>query len=119
MTVSNDYTELTLEFSIRTEERTAGSEVDASFNTTIKEGKGTLKLFGLGENGVAIEQALRPGQSGNLQVFDKGNTTGKPKLTFPAIATTFKKNVGFDKNVTLEIEFTKNGAMVDDIGTLA
>lgn len=116
--VSNDYTELDIELTMKTEDRTAGSEQDASYNTTIREGKATLKVFDLGNNGTAIQALFKPGTTGNLQVLTKGVTTGLPKLTFPAIVTGVKESVIFDKNLMFEVSFIKNGAMVDDLGAV-
>lgn len=119
VTVSNDYTELEISATQRVEERTAAADTDASYNTTIKEGKASLKIFDLGENGVSVTQALLIGQSGSLQVFTKGNTSGKPKYAAPYLVTDFKEPIGFDKNVMIDIELLKNGAATSDFGTLA
>lgn len=119
VTVSNDYSELQVELQMRIEEKTAGADTDATYNTTIKEGKATLKLFDTGENGTAIATILRVGTAGNLTVWTKGNTTGKPIMSFPAIVTHFKEPIQFDKNILLDIEFIKNGPMISDVGVLA
>src|SRR5256885_1955331 len=118
VTVSNDYTELQIELQMRVEEKTAGSDADASYNTTIKEGKASLKLFDTGENGTSVATALRVGTSGTLSVWPKGNTTGKPVISFPAIVTHYKEPIKFEKNAVVEVEFIKSGAMISDVGSL-
>ena len=118
VTVSNDYTELTVEFQMRVEEKTAGSDADASYNPTVKEGKATLKLFDTGESGVSVAQALRVGQSGSLTVWPNGNVTGKPVLSFPALVTRYTEPIKFDKNTVIQVEFLKNGAATQDVGSL-
>lgn len=118
VTVSNDYTELQLELEMGVEEKTAGSDTDASYNTTVKKGKGSLKLFDTGESGVAVAIALRVGTTGNLTVWPKGNSTGKPVISFPAIVTHYKEPIKSDKNTLIEVQFIKNGVMISDLGSL-
>ena len=117
--ISNDATDLSVDFKMRTDERTAGNDADASFNATIREGKWTLKLMDTAEFGTAITIALRIGTTFNLYVYPKGNTTGKPVIAFPALVTDFKQAIQPDKNVTIEIQGMKNGAMISDVGSLA
>ena len=116
--ISNDMTEITFDAKIRTEEKTAGNDTDASFNSTIKEGKWTAKLFDTGEFGVALQTAMRIGTTFNLYIYSKGQTTGKPVVAFPAMVTDYKYPVKFDKNIEIEIQGIKNGAMISDFGAV-
>lgn len=119
LTISNDMTEISIDAKIRTEERTAGNDTDASYNSTINEGKVTMKLFDTGEFGTALQTAMRPGSTFNLYVYPKGNTSGKPVVSFPFLVTDYKLPVKFDKNVEIEIQGLKNGAFISNFGTLA
>ena len=119
LTISNDMTDISSDFKIRTEERTAGNDTDASYNTTINEGKVTMKLYDTGEFGTALQTAMRPGSTFNLYIYAKGNTTGKPVLAFPFLVTDYKMPIKNDKNVEVEIQGMKNGAFISNIGTLA
>lgn len=116
--ISNDATEVSFEAKMRTEERTAGNDADASYNTTIKEGKWTIKLFDTGEFGTALQTALKPGQAFNMYIYAKGQASGKPVVAFPALVTDYKYPIKFDKNVEIEIQGLKNGAMISDFGVL-
>jgi hypothetical protein len=116
--VSNDYTELSTEFQMRTEEKTGGNDTDATYNTTIREGKATLKFWGTGEQGATVEAALREGTAGNFFVMPKGQLAGKPIIAFPVIVTHFKENFKNDKNTDCEVEMLKNGTMIQQIGAL-
>jgi hypothetical protein len=118
VTVSNDYTELLIDLEMQVEESTAGSDTDASYNTTVKKGKATLKLFDTGESGTAVAIALRVGTRGNLTVWPKGIMTGRPVLSFAAIVIHYKELFKSDKNTMIEIEFVKTGAMLSDVGSL-
>lgn len=120
VTVSTDYTEVSFEESIRVEEKTAGNEVDATFNTTIKEGKGNLKIYDEGEQGIAagINTALVNGATGLFVVYQKGNVSGKPYFSANIIITGVKHPFAHDKNIALEIDFIKNGAMVAPMNSL-
>lgn len=116
--ISNDMTEVSLDAKIRTEERTAGNDTNASYNTTINEAKFTIKLFDVGEFGIALQTAVRPGSTGNMYIYPKGNTTGKPVVAFPALFTDYKLPVKFDKNVEIELQGMKNGAFISNFGTV-
>lgn len=116
--VSNDATVLDLKFSTRLEERTAGNDTDASFNTTVKEGDWTLEFYGTGEAQVAVEQALRIQSAGTLAVFPKGNLSGKPIISFPALVRDFTEKLAFNQNTKITVAGVKNGAMINDIGAL-
>lgn len=116
--ISNDMTEVSLDAKVRTEERTAGNDTDASFNPTIHEGKFSMKLFDTAELGTALQIALRPGATFNLYIYAKGNTSGKPVVAFPALVTDYKYPIKFDKNVEIEIQGMKNGAWISNFGSL-
>ena len=116
--LQNDYTEVNVELSIRTEERTAGNEADASFNATIKEGKASFKRYDTGQNDGGLATALRIGNTGTLEIRPKGTATGYPAISFPAIVTSYKLDLAFDKNSMTEVEFLKNGAMIYDSGAV-
>ena len=120
VTISTDYTEFSFEKSIRVEEKTAGSELDATFNTTIKEGKGTLKIYDEGAAGISagITTALYEGASGNLYIYPKGNVSTRPYFACPIIITGVKYPFAFDKNIAIEVDFIKNGAMIAQVGSL-
>jgi nitrogen fixation protein FixH len=119
LTISNDMTEISFDDKVRTEERTAGNDTDASYNATINEGKVTMKLFDTAEFGTALQTALRPGATFNLYIYSKGNSTGKPVVAFPALVTDYKYPIKFDKNVEIEIQLVKNGAFISNFGALA
>lgn len=115
--IQNDYTEISLEYTLRTEERTAGNEADASYNATIKEGKASFKRYDTGENDAGLEALLRIGATGTLEIRPKGTATGRRVESFPVLVTSYKRSLAFDKNTVTEVEFLKNGAMVSDVGS--
>lgn len=110
--ISNDYTELSVEHSIRVEEKTAGSELDASYNSTIREGKGSLKVYDTAPNDSGLKTLLAVGARAILEVRIKGSGTGKPAESWYAIVTSMKSTIAFDKNTVLEIELIKDGAFI-------
>lgn len=118
--VSTDYTEVSFEESVRVEEKTAGNEVDATFNTTIKEGKGNLKIYDEGETGISlgINTALVNSATGLFVVYPKGNVSGKAYFSCPIIVTGVKHPFAHDKNIAIEVDFIKNGAMVAPMNSL-
>lgn len=116
--ISNDATDVQIEVKTRTDERTAGNDADASFNPTIKEGNFTIKLFDTGEFGTALQTALRIQAAQNLYLYPKGQGTGKTVIAMPVLITDYKITVKPDKNVEVEIKGLKNGAMINDFGTV-
>ena len=116
-TVSNDYTELSMDLSVKVEARVAGNDTDESFNILYKKGKGTIKFYDTATAGVVITLAMLPGSTGNLYIYPKGITSGQPLIAFPIIIESMKIPLVFDKNVILDCGFIKNGAFIATPGT--
>jgi len=116
-TISNDYTEISMDFSVKTESRVAGNDTDESFNVLYKKGKGSIKFFDTATAGVVITLAMLPGATGNLYIYPKGITSGQPTIAFPIIIESMKIPLTFDKNVILDCSFMKNGAFIATPGT--
>lgn len=116
VTISNDFTELTIEYKQRVEDKTAGNDTDQSVTPTIKEGKATLKRFDtiLSDGGIAT--ALKIGTLSTLEIRPMGTTLNYPVQSFLAVVTNFKMIVIFDKTTYMQVDFVKTGIMIKDIG---
>lgn len=115
--INGDYTECTVEFKIRTEDRTAGNDTDQSFNPTIKEGTVAFKKFDVATSDTSWT-LFKPGTTGTFEVRPQGTGVGLPVYSFPALVTGLKHPEQFDKNVTMEISLVKNGPMIKDLGSV-
>lgn len=118
--VSTEYTKFNYEASIRTEEKTAGNERDASFNATIREGKWDLTVYDIARIGVVegINVIMTEGALGNLYAYPVGQVTGEPLFAFPAMVTGVKHPFEYDKNKMVEITGLKNGAYIKPLNSL-
>lgn len=118
--IGTEYTEFNYEASIRLEEKTAGSERDASFNTTIREGKWDMKVYDMDKTGVlaGLDVVFYEGAQGNLYVYPKDNITGNHVYAFPAIVTGVKHPLAYDKNKMIELSGVKNGAYIRPLNSL-
>lgn len=112
-----DYSEVMFEAKIRVEDKTAGNDTDQSYNTTIKEGKGSIKIFDVGTS-IAYDTLFKVGSTATLEIRPQGTGTGLPVFSFTAIITDFKKGMIFDKNVMIEIAYVKSGTMIKDFGSV-
>jgi hypothetical protein len=118
VTISNDYSELSIERSIGLAEKTAGADDDASYNTTYRSSRWSLKLFNTGEADASIRTKLKVGTTALLTVYPKGNTTGRPVLSFTAIVENYKDMWKFNDNTATEVSGVSTGAWASDIDAL-
>lgn len=116
--ISNDFTDLSLDFTVKTDERTAGNDQFQSFNASTRGGKFSLKILDPGPPFASVLSTLRPGATGTISVYSQGQASGKPIESFPALISDVKKSIKPDKNVEIDIDGMINGQPISDIGTL-
>lgn len=111
VTLSGDFTQVTLNPSVALYEETAGADTSRSFVTG--EEDHTLSFAARHQaGGTALVNALRQGVKGTVTIAPEGTASGKQKITLPVIAQGASINIPYNNVVDLSSTFQGNGDIV-------
>lgn len=113
LTLSADFTTISLDEKSDTVDVTAGSEEERSFLATLKSLDWSMSIFATVDDD--IETAAN-GALGKLTVYPKGKVIGQPVRAFNTIINSRSIEYPFDGAVEIEYGGVRTGAMISDIG---
>lgn len=109
ISITPDYRSFNMSDNVDMAETTAGADADKTYIATIKDS--TIDLSFLYQSkGTALDSALAVGTGGTLEIYPEGTASGFPKITYPAIVSSYKKAVPYNEVVAVDVTFQKNGA---------
>ncbi len=112
-TLSGDFTNFSMDYKQDVVDVTAGNEQDRRFLTTLRSLDWTLSVYNGDET---ILANVKVGSVGQLDVYPKGNASGRPIRSFDVIVTSYQESYPFDNVSEVEIGGVRNGPMASDIG---
>lgn len=108
-----DYREFTVEETVDTVDKTAGSETDKSYIPTLKDATATLTYAYAGSVGTAISNLFKVSTQGTLLWGVEGTATGKPKGGWAnGIVTAHSKPTTYNDLVVRTVTFQKSGTVL-------
>lgn len=110
--LSSDFRTFEPEETIKKVDATAGSDANATYLYTVKDGKATCQLVAQ-TGGSTLWTQLIPGTSGTLIWGEEGTATGKQKHSVLANVDRRAKSEPYDGIVVINVDFQFNGAVTD------
>lgn len=116
-TISGNYTSFSFDRQLDTADVTAGNEKDRYQKPTIESLEFTLMIFDA--NPVdTYETKILPRKEGLLKIYKRGLGSGKPIMSFNALINSYTEDFPFDGALEIEISGVRQGAMVNEIGSV-
>lgn len=115
ITITGDQTSFSNSRKLDTVDVTAGNEGERYFKDTIESLDFSLDIFDAEQS---YQDDILPRATGLLQIYKKGVGTGKPVISFNCLFTGFDEDYPFDGALEISITGVRQGAMVQEVGTL-
>ncbi len=113
--ITGDQTKFSFSRKMDTVDVTAGSETERYFLATVESLDFTLNIFDAGQT---FKANCLPGDTGLLEIQPTGTGTGKPVVSFNALITGYDEDFPFDGALEITITGVRNGAMIQEVGTV-
>lgn len=114
-TITGDQTSFSFDRTLDTVDVTAGSEKERYFKDTIEGLEWTLMIFDADQTYLVN---ILPRSNGLLAVMKKGVGAGLPIMSFNTLITSYTEDFPFDGALEIEVSGVRQGAMVNEIGTV-
>lgn len=115
VTISDDHTKFNFKRKGDTADVTAGNETARYPIPTIENAEWTITIF---EASQSFQPQILPLTTGLLTVYKLGIGTGKPVMSFNCVVTEYSEEMPFDKAMEITISGTRQGAMIQEEGTV-
>lgn len=114
-TVSTRYRSFKTKEEIDMPDQSAGTDVNKTYLTALKDGDGKLEVLDVAGGTAATDlyNLCVPGAEGTLEWAPEGTATGKPRHYVNAISKTREKDFPFDDVVQTNIEFKFSGVVTN------
>lgn len=115
VTMTGDQTAFKASFKLDTVDVTAGNEKERAFKDTIESMDFSMTVFDANQSWQGV---VKNRSQGKFTVMKEGLGTGKPVISFIGLVTGYDEDFPFDGALEINISGVRQGAMIDDIGTL-
>lgn len=113
--ITGDQTKFSMSRKLDTVDVTAGSELERYFKPTIEAMDWSLDIFDADQS---YQADILPRAEGLFEVFKRGLGTGLPVVSFNGLITGYDEDFPFDGALEISISGVRQGAMINDIGTV-
>lgn len=115
LTITGDQTSFSFDRSLDTVDVTAGNEKERYFKPTIEGMEWSLMIFDANQS---YQVNILPRKEGLMKVMKQGVGSGKPIIAFNTLINSYTEDFPFDGALEIELGGVRQGAMVNEIGSV-
>lgn len=113
--MTGDQTAFNFSRKLDTVDVTAGNEKERAFKPTIESLDWSLSIYDADQSYLAD---ILPRAEGKLSIYKIGNAATKPVVSFNTLLTGYDEDFPFDGALEIQLSGVRQGAMVEEIGSV-